>query len=558
MRNLRRLILFIFLIGIGQPFLLSSLSVEDLSLEEKVGQLLLVHFHGSIANEEAKCLIQQLHVGGIIYYNWANELSHPQQVQNLSQSLQQLAQENAHAIPLLIAVDQEGGRVCRLKQGFTVFPGNYALGKIRQWSWGTECARMMGQELRVVGVNLNLAPVIDVYTQEANPVIGTRAFSSDPQEVARWGEVTLLGYQKAGIIATLKHFPGHGDVQVDSHEALPIVAKTREAIDKTELYPFRMLASQADVIMTAHLLVPALDAEQCVTFSRKIVSDLLRRDLNFKGVILTDSLAMQGVLSRCPSLEEAVLKSLEAGHDLILLGGKQLLTSQNGLEFKLSDIKRLHRFLVNAVKQGQLSENRLNASVGRILALKQKYALFHFTPLLPTLLKTHIHTPSHCQLAQRIARDALHVSVSKKWPLEGLREARKPVSSLLIIAPDCLREELASATPQIRWHGFRPQVQIVYFNGLNPDLSTFEDLLSKAEKVDLCLYLTYNAWQFAGQRELYQHLRKRVPHIWAIVTRDPLDTHYLNSADRVICTFSPVGYSLQAAFDDCIETLQAK
>jgi beta-N-acetylhexosaminidase len=292
----------LFVLGQWISFWLSSfllgLSVAELSLEERVGQILLVQFYGREANEEAKCLIQDLHVGGIIYYNWANELSSSKQVQELSQGLQLLAQETPHAIPLLIAIDQEGGRINRLKQDFTVFPGNYALGQTGEWQWGEESAWMIGQELKAVGISLNLAPVIDVYTHPANPVIGIRAFSSDPVAVARWGSYVMRGYKRAGIVAALKHFPGHGDVQVDSHEALPIVTKKREGLEQVELYPFRFLAPQVDAVMTAHLLVPELDAEQCVTFSKKIVSDLLRQDLGFQGMIITDSLAMEGVLSQ--------------------------------------------------------------------------------------------------------------------------------------------------------------------------------------------------------------------------------------------------------------------
>ena len=401
----------------------------------------MVHFHGHEANEEARRLIQEVHVGGIIYYHWANDLNHPFQVQKLSQGLQLLAQAASHAIPVLIAIDQEGGRVCRLKQGFTVFPGNYALGQTREWEWGEESAWMMGQELQAVGISLNLAPVIDVCTQPANPVIGIRAFSSEPIDVARWGSCAIRGYKRAGIIAALKHFPGHGDVKIDSHEALPIVDKKREVLEQVELYPFRLLASEADAVMTGHLLIPALDT-QCVTFSKKIVSDLLRKSFNFQGVIMTDSLAMEGVLSQCSSLEEVVLKSLEAGHDLILLGGKQLLASQSGLEITADDVSRVHRFLVDAVRQGHLSEQRLNESVARILALKQKYGLFNFASPSPAILKTQVGTDAHRILAQTIARHALRlVQGNNLLPLTI-------ESSLLIVAPDCLRDELV----QTAWH----------------------------------------------------------------------------------------------------------
>lgn len=539
MKNKTTIFLLIFLLYFQHPLFIFSLTVSDLSLEEKVGQLLFVHFNGTIANQEAQDLIQELGVGGIIYYNWANELSSPEKVQNLSRSLQQLAQKNRNSIPLFIAVDQEGGRVNRLNEGFTVFPGNYALGKTGEWEWGEASAWMMGQELRAVGVNFNLAPVVDVYTQLANPAIGIRAFSSDPDKVARWGACTLRGFQKARVIAALKHFPGHGDVKVDSHEAMPMIAKQRGEIDKIELYPFRSLASQADVILTAHLMVPALDPEHCTTFSRKIVTDLLRNQINFQGLIITDSLAMQGILSQCSSLEEVVLKSLDAGHDMVLLGGKQVLDFQAGLEFTTADIRRVHHFLIDAVKQGKLSEDRVNAAVERILALKKKYGLFDFAPLTLEMLKTSIHTPAHSRLAQSIARRALEVPQGNQLlPL-------KLQSPLLIVAPDCLRE----AMNQTAWKELGSGTSILYFKGLNPDAKTIKDLVSQARDSATCFYFSYNGWQFEGQRELFQQLRKSAPSLWAIVTRDPLDVNYLTSADGILCTFSPAACSLQAALD---------
>lgn len=536
----RSISLVMSLLSYCLPSFLFSLTVGDLSLEEKVGQLLLVHFHGQEANEESKHLIQDLHVGGIIYYNWANGLSSPTQVQHLSQSLQQQAQKNLHAIPLFIAIDQEGGRVTRLKEGFTVFPGNYALGRTGEWQWGEESAWMMGQELKAVGISLNLAPVIDIYTQPANPVIGIRSFSSNPSCVAKWGESTLRGYQRAGIIAVFKHFPGHGDVQVDSHEALPVIKKTREVLDQVELYPFRSLAPQADAMMTAHLLVPELDPEHCVTLSKKVVHNLLRKEFYFQGVIMTDSLAMEGVLSQCSSLEEAVLRSLEAGHDLVILGGKQLLTAQNGLEFTVDDIKRVHRFLLDAVRQGKWSEQRLNESVARILALKQNYGLFDFAPLNQALLHTQLRTEAHCTLARRIARRALHLVKGDTFIPIAFDD------SFVIVAPDCMGEELM----QTEWDLHKPHNQILYFKGLNPDSSSIQDILSKiGNERKKVLFFAYNAWQFSGQRALFEELKSHSSCLLAIAVRDPLDCDYLKEADVVLCTFSPVADSLQAAFD---------
>lgn len=351
---------------------LSAEFVEKMTLEEKAGQLLMVHFHGETANGEAETLICDTKVGGIVYYNWSNGLNSPAQVKNLSSGLQELAENNRLSIPLFIGVDQEGGRVARLKNGFTVFPANQTLGETGNPDLAQAAAFTMGRELRAVGININFAPVVDVNINPRNPVIGSRSFSNDPKIVLAFSEKALAGYKQANIIASLKHFPGHGDVEMDSHLALPVVDKPMSELERAELFPFAKLASSADLIMTAHLLVPALDPQNCSTLSKKTLS-YLRNTLGFEGVIITDSLVMEGVLKKCRSIDEAAIQALDAGCDILLLGGKQLIGGTTNLELTAKDIQRVHRSIVNAVKNGRLSEARVDEAVRKILSLKKRY-----------------------------------------------------------------------------------------------------------------------------------------------------------------------------------------
>jgi beta-N-acetylhexosaminidase len=344
---------------------------SELTLEEKVGQLLMVHVQGEAVNNDAKTLIQKTKVGGIIYYNWANGLHSPEEVRSLSASLQKLTEENRIHIPLLIATDQEGGVVTRLKNGFTQFPGNKALGETGDPHQAYVASEVMGREMRAVGVTMNLAPVVDINSNPRNPVIGARSFGDNPATVIAFGEQALIGYRKAGVITTLKHFPGHGDTEVDSHVDLPVVNKSLEELKQVELAPFAKLASSADAIMTAHILVPALDPDAPATLSEKTVS-YLRNRIGFQGVIITDSLVMQGLLKRCSSVDEAAILALQAGHDILLLGGKQLKEGQTHFELTVSDVERIHSKIVEAVKSGRISEARLNQAVEKILRLKDK------------------------------------------------------------------------------------------------------------------------------------------------------------------------------------------
>lgn len=293
--------------------------LQTMSLEEKIGQLLMVHFHGEVANEDAKTLIQEVKAGGIIYFNWSNGLHSPAQVQTLSAGLQKMAQENRNQIPLFIATDQEGGVVNRLNKGFTLFPGNRALGETHDPNLAEAAALCIGEELQSVGVNMNLAPVVDINSNPQNPVIGVRSFGDTPEVVLAFGKKALQGYRQAHIIAVLKHFPGHGDVRVDSHEDLPIIHKSMEELKQVELLPFAKLAASADAVMTAHLLIPALDPENCSTHSEKTLA-YLKNTLGFQGVVITDSLVMEGVLKKCYSVDEAAIQALNAGCDVLLLG----------------------------------------------------------------------------------------------------------------------------------------------------------------------------------------------------------------------------------------------
>lgn len=335
-----------------------------MSLQEKVGQIMMVHFRGETVNGEAKALIQDIKVGGFIYYNWSNGLSSPKQIQTLSIELQKLT-----TIPLLIATDQEGGKVTRLKDGFTKFPANTTLGLTADPMLALEVAVAMGEEMHAVGINMNLAPVVDINSNINNPVIGNRAFGNCPKTVVDFAVQALKGFKKSNVITTLKHFPGHGDTSEDSHVSLPINNKTMQQLEEMELIPFATLES--DVIMTAHMLVPSFDKENCSTLSFKTLS-FLRQNLGFKGVIISDSLVMEGVLKKCLNVENAALQALQAGCDILLLGGHQL-NGTSSLELKFSDIQRIHKSIVQSVKENKNLESRLNDAVEKILTLKQKY-----------------------------------------------------------------------------------------------------------------------------------------------------------------------------------------
>lgn len=500
-------------------------SIEEMTLEEKVGQLFVVSFKGEQVNEDAKTLIQKIGVGGVIYYTWANGLSSVAQVSQLSSDLQNMAK-----VPLLIFADQEGGIVSRLRgEEFTLFPGNKALAMTHEPFLARQSALAIGKELRSVGVNGNLAPVVDVNSNPKNPIIGIRSFGEDPQTVVSFAEQALEGYQEAGVISCIKHFPGHGDVEVDSHIGLPVLAKTKEELEKVELVPFAKLAKKTDMVMTAHLMVPSIDVKHCATTSKPIL-DILRKQIGFDGVVIADSLTMEGVLKNSGSLEQSAVDAFKAGCDILLLGGKKLVGNVDD-EISIEEVTSVYQRILQAVQKGEISEDRLNEAVARILALKNKYQIQDLT---------HSKTNTSKELAHKIAALALETLQKKPSPVP---------SQIAVVAPSLTRAAVETLPSRLG----SKQVETLFFTGLAPTAEEQEKAEEIAKKADAVFFFSYNAWKNKAQEELLARILKLDKSITLIVLRDALDERLADSVHRIIKTSSPTAPSVEAACDKLVE-----
>ena len=387
------------LIGVvlSQTFALTDPEIDtmiaEMTIEEKVGQLIMVGFEGTQANETVETYIRERFVGGVVLFS--RNIESPQQTAELTNQLQRLASTTARQIPLLIGIDQEGGWVIRLREGATVLPGNMALGATDSTELAERAGEVTAVELAAVGVNLNFAPVMDVNNNLDNPVIGRRSFGESPELVSRLGVPYIRGLQRNGVLATAKHFPGHGDTTVDSHFDLPTVNHDRERIHALELQPFRA-AIDADVaaIMTAHIIYPAFDPDRPATLSPTILTDLLRKELGFDGLLITDDMEMKAIDDRYRSGEAAVM-AVEAGADIVMV----LWTPPKQIE--------VFDALLSAVKSGRISQARLDQSVGRILKSKGRAFDRHFVDV-ESVGRT-VGGDAHKQLAQTIASRAITV-----------------------------------------------------------------------------------------------------------------------------------------------------
>ena len=354
-----------------------------MSLRQRIGQLFMLGFSGTTVSPELAELISQYRPGGVILFT--RNLENAAQIIRLTNELQKLSPES----PLLISIDQEGGRVSRLPAGFTIFPPCAVLGRCGSSELAYQASAATAAELRAVGINMNMAPVLDVDTNPRNPVIGDRAFSGDPAEVCALGLATVAGLQDHRVVACGKHFPGHGDTSADSHKELPIVEASLERLHRVELRPFRhAIENGLAGLMTAHVLYPALDANLPATLSPPILTGLLRRLLAFDGLILTDDLEMHAIIDHY-GIEEAAVLAVLAGADMLLICKER--------DRAVAAMDAVYR----AAQAGTIPDERLQASVDRIARVKKRF-LHPYAPADPQAAERIIGSPAHQALLATI------------------------------------------------------------------------------------------------------------------------------------------------------------
>lgn len=367
--------------------------LESMTLEQKIGQMIMPDFrlwnganHTFLAPEVAR-VIDRFDLGGVILF--AENVKETEQTTKLVHDLQEVVKQDAsNDVPLFVTIDQEGGIVTRLGTG-TNLPGNMALGATRNRQYAYDAGEIIGSELNALGVNVNFGPVLDVNNNPGNPVIGVRSFSSDPELVGELGSAMTQGIQDQGVAATAKHFPGHGDTAVDSHYGLPVVDKSLDELRGLELLPFkRAITEGIDMIMTAHIGMPQIEDEVVesergtfplpATLSDDVITGVLREELGYEGIVVTDALNMQAIADNFTEAE-AVIKTFEAGVDIALM--PTILRS----EADVIKLEAIFEEVIAAVKDGRLSEATIDESVERILKLKAERGIWGETTDSTTL-----------------------------------------------------------------------------------------------------------------------------------------------------------------------------
>lgn len=370
----------LILLLLGQLFLFSSfnpasgavIAGQEVPLEARIGQMLMVGFRGMTVDQDHFIMrdIRQRNLGGVILFDYdvvqkqaVRNIESPDQVQALISSLQ-----SASKTPLLIAVDQEGGRVTRLKEryGFPPTLSHRELGQKDDLSETARHSRRLAQALSELGIGLNMAPVVDLCVNPDNPVIAKleRCFSPDPQEVTQHADEFIKAHHQSGVLTTLKHFPGHGSSRADSHLGFTDVTDTWTA---AELEPFaRIIAEgQADAVMTAHVFNARLDEAYPATLSQRIIGGILRKELGFDGVVISDDMQMGAIVDHY-GLQTAIHRAIEAGVDILVFG--------NNLEYDEHIAAKATAIIRDLVRSGKLEETRIDESYRRIMRLKERLA----------------------------------------------------------------------------------------------------------------------------------------------------------------------------------------
>lgn len=373
--------------------------LSRMTVEEKIGQLFTVFFNGSAYSEALDFTIRRLHVGGIIIFG--HNISSPEGVATMVNAAQTAAADSGAKIPLIVAVDHEGEPVNRFGNKLSQFPGNMAIAATGSPENAKAVARAMAKELKSMGINMNMAPVMDINSNPDNPIIGKRSFGSNPIVVAQFGATIIKEFQANDIIPAAKHFPGHGDTSGDSHSTLPTVVHNRSHLNDVEFLPFRSaIDAGTDAIMTAHVVFPAIDPDYDLpaTLSERVLTDLLRGELGFQGLIVTDSLGMGAVKQRF-GIADASARAFQAGADLLLFGNDPGHTP--------AEQYPAYQNLLTLVKKGIISRERLDASVRRILLTKAKRGILGWQPASIPDIKSKILTPEHLVLARSIGEQSV-------------------------------------------------------------------------------------------------------------------------------------------------------
>ena len=505
-----------------------TVQFDDLSLEEKLGQTLVV-FADIDSAEIFRPVIESGKVGGVLI-QWGNYSL--KQTKQLIDKLQGWAQKSPHKIPLLIAIDYEGGTVYTpITLGFDYLPTNMMLTAAGDEEATASIAYLAGLELRRAGVHVNFSPVLDVNSNPHNPIIGVRSFGSDPENVTKMGLSLMNGFKAAGIISVIKHFPGHGDTSVDSHYQVPVVKASDKELRQIHISPFEQAIQHgAQGVMTSHIIYPALDNKNIATFSRPILQDLLRTQLGFNGLIVTDSLDMKAATQFC-TIADCAVRSLAAGADWVLLG--RYIKPQ-------TTFNRIYK----QVEASAAGRERIEESARKIFNLKKELGLLDG----PRPEPAPIDKAYRAEL-EKISDQAVTLVRDRAQLLPfnpQVQRGNNPTVCAVFFAPSRFADQLMSFSRPFLEKGWHVRS---YNAALTPRAIDARRARECADGADL-LVVTSLQWADKtniNQKNTINALFKEYPRNVFISTMSPYDLPNYPEANTVLATYGLNKYVLQTA-----------
>lgn len=526
-------------------------TLAHMTLEEKVGQLFVADFVAVYSHQESENLrrikrqIEEFHIGGIILAGGA--------VYDIAVMMNEL--QRLSMLPLLVAADLESGlgfwhpwRFVRgrapdlprfIPGGGTAFPSNMAIGATGNEDYAYEVGRITGLEARAVGIHWPLAPVVDVNNNPRNPIVNTRSFGEDPQLVAKLGAAFVRGCQDAGAIATPKHFPGHGDTEEDSHMRLPILEFDLVRLDSVELVPYKAaIAAGSKSIMSAHIALPKLDpSRRPATLSKPILTSLLREKLKFNGIIVTDGLTMQGITDQY-GITDASLLAVQAGADALLVP---------------PDIEAAYKHLLDAVKNGKLSEARIDSSVRRVLAAKAWLGIQESRYVAVSEVMEKVGSPASELTSKRIARDAITLLQNDNRALPISRDKNLKVG--VAILSDTQNRDYGRDFLSLLREKYSSVSESYINESTNSDGIT--EALKRAKRSDVILLPTYvslGAWKGALRlsapvKKFIREVSSLKKPVIAISFGDPYIVSEMPRLPGILCAYTGVHTMEQAVVE---------
>ncbi|HKM29610.1 MAG TPA: glycoside hydrolase family 3 protein [Bacilli bacterium] len=486
------------------------MKLNKMTIAEKVGQMLCFAFNGTEYNDQLEAQIKKLKIGGVIYF--AKNITSPVQAAKLNARLQKETE-----IPLFTCIDQEGGSVLRVMDKITPFPGAMGLAATKK-NIKNICFNV-AKDLKSIGFNLNHAPVADVNNNPLNPVINSRSYSDDPEVVAKYVCEAFKGFQEAGVLATVKHFPGHGNTSQDSHLLMPALNASLEEMQKIELIPFQRAFDEGiDGVMVSHVLYTALDENNPATLSHNIMTKLLQEQMGFKGLVVTDSLSM-GAIEKNYTNEQVIELCVNGGVDMMIFCG----------EARLADQEEIVNKFITMVKTGIISEKRVDASVEKILRLKDKYCHGEIDT-------TNLAPIAAVKEANKLSEES--VTLVKTNGILPLKKEDK----VLILFPEIKLFSLVDNENQkYKTLSVYLKVDEILFNR---DLQNLELIKLEAQKYDKIIFATYNVSASDYQTKVFDSLDKDKTIVVSI--RSPYDVIHLHDVRNYICIYEATPLSFNS------------